>query len=183
MKITNEQNVIDSQGQETKFRHPLFQSCVGFLGEFVVIAVLYVYYMLTNAKEIVTAQIRFKYFFLPAVCDFAENTLLVFGLTAIFPSVTTMSRALVVPITAIISKYLILTRLSWNQVGAMTVAIGGVFLAALSQLQNEYDDPAHYKVTLWGLFLLVLSAGLQAMETMLENRLFKIEPDLSAFTM
>ena len=104
MKITNEQNVLDSQGQETKFRHPLFQSCVGFLGEFVVIAVLYVYYMLTNAKEIVTAQIRFKYFFLPAVCDFAENTLLVFGLTAIFPSVTTMSRALVVPITAIISK-------------------------------------------------------------------------------
>ena len=108
------------------------------------IAVLYVYYMLNNEKEIVTAQIRFRYFLLPAVCDFAENTLLVFGLTAIFPSVTTMSRALVVPTTAVISKYLILTRLSWNQIGAMTVAIGGVFLAALSQLENEKDDPAHY---------------------------------------
>ena len=36
---------------------------------------------------------------------------------------------------------------------------------------------------MYGLFLLGLSALLQAMETMLENRLFKIEPELTSFTM
>jgi len=102
------------------------------MGEFIVIAALYIYYMIKDPNEIKTAQIRFRYFLLPAICDFGENTLLVFGLTAIFPSVTTMTRALVVPITAIISKYLILTVLSWNQIGAMAIAVGGVFLAALS---------------------------------------------------
>lgn len=50
-------------------------------------------------------------------------------------------------------------------------------------MQNEYDDPELYQLTLYGLFLLGMSALLQAMETMLENRLFKIEPDLSSFTM
>lgn len=119
---------------------------------------------------------------MPALCDFFENTLLVFGLTQIFPSVTSMTRALVVPLTAVIGKYLILQKLSWNQIFAMSMAVGGVFLGALVQLQSEVSNEA-YNLTLLGLFILTLSAFFQSMETMLENRLFKIEPDLSSFTM
>lgn len=93
-----------------------------------------------------------------------------------------MTRALVVPLTAWIGKYFIEQTLSWNQVYSMAVAIGGVFLGALVQLQNEVTDE-QYNLTLFGLFILGLSALFQAMETMFENRLFKIEPELSSFTM
>ena len=64
----------------------------------------------------------------------------------------------------------------------MTAAILGVFAGALTQLKGELTEE-EYDLTLFGLVLLALSALLQAMETMLENRLFVIEPDLSAFTM
>ena len=50
-------------------------------------------------------------------------------------------------------------------------------------MKNEKAHPNHYEFSLYGLLLLVLSAFLQSMETLLENRLFEIEPDLSAFTM
>lgn len=93
-----------------------------------------------------------------------------------------MTRGLVVPLTAVIGKYLILSKLSWNQIGAMSVAVGGVCLGALVNLQSEMDVD-EYRLTLFGLFLLGLSAFFQAMETMLENRIFMIEPELTAFTM
>ena len=63
-----------------------------------------------------------------------------FGLAQIFPSVASMTRALVVPLTAWIAKYLVYSRLSWNQVSAMSIAVGGVFLGALVQLQSEVTD-------------------------------------------
>ena len=106
--------VTDSTGNETEFRHPLFQSCIGFMGEFIVVGALYIYYMINDPIQIKTAQIRFRVFLLPALCDFLENTLLVFGLAQIFPSVASMTRALVVPLTAWIAKYLVTSRLSWN---------------------------------------------------------------------
>ena len=95
---------------------------------------LYLYYLVQDPEQIKTAQIRFRQFLFPALCDFLENTLLVFGLLQVFPSVSSMTRALVVPLTAWIGKYLVRQRLSWNQIYAMTLAIGGVFLGALVQL-------------------------------------------------
>ena len=55
IKITNDQTVEDSSGKETKFSHPMFQSCIGFMGEFIVIAALYIYYMIKDPSEIKTA--------------------------------------------------------------------------------------------------------------------------------
>ena len=107
---------------------------------------------------------------------------MVFGLTQIFPSVTSMTRALIVPLTVVIGRYLVRHTLSWDMLNGMIIAILGVVLACCVQLQAEMTK-AEYNVTMIGLVLLCLSAFFQAMETMLENRLFKIEPELSSFTM
>lgn len=72
--------VTNSAGEDVKFKHPFFQSCIGFSGEFIVVGALYIYYMVRDPIQIKSAQIRFRYFLLPALCDFLENTLLVFGL-------------------------------------------------------------------------------------------------------
>ena len=114
IKLTDEQTVTNSSGEEVKFHHPLFQSCIGFSGEFIVVGALYIYYLIKDPVQIKTAQVRFRYFLLPALCDFLENTLLVFGLMQVFPSVTSMTRALTVPLTAWIGRYLIVQKFSWN---------------------------------------------------------------------
>ena len=62
-----------------------------------------------------------------------------------------------VPLTAWIGRYLVESRLSWNQILAMTVSIGGVFLGAVVQLNEEKTNEEH-NLTLIGLLFLSLSA-------------------------
>ena len=80
IKITDEQIVNDSNGNEVKFKHPLFQSCVGFIGEIIVVACLYIYYRINDPEQIKSTQLGFKHFLLPSLCSFLQNTLLIFGL-------------------------------------------------------------------------------------------------------
>ena len=74
---------------------------------------------------------------MPALCDFLDSVLMVFGMTQIFTSVTSLTRALVVPITVVIARFLVHHKLSWNMVYGMAVAIIGVVLAASVQLDGE----------------------------------------------
>ena len=47
--------MTNSTGEETKFRHPLFQACIGFMGEFIVVGALYLYYMINEPIQIKSA--------------------------------------------------------------------------------------------------------------------------------
>lgn len=77
---------------------------------------------------------------LPAFCDFTENMLLIFGITQIFPSLVSMSRALVLPITALLSKFLIGKVFSWKMIAALFILLGGMTLATLVQFDGEMSD-------------------------------------------
>ena len=90
-----------------------------------------------------------------------------------------MSRALVLPITALLSKILIKKVFSWQMLLAIAVLLSGMLLATFVQYESEMDDDT-FKHTTWGIALLCISALLQALEVIIENRIFIIYPNLSA---
>ena len=152
----------------------------GFLGEFIIVVILWIFFM-KYAPEKLEAGDKVSYLTLslPALCDFTENMCLIFGITQIFPSLVSMSRALVLPITALLSKILIKKYFSWQMLLAIAVLLSGMTLATFVQYEGEMDD-AKFKLTTWGIALLCISAFIQALEVIIENRIFIIYPNLSA---
>ena len=84
------------------------------MGEFIIIMTIWCFFK-RYAPEKLEAGDKVSYLTLalPALCDFTENMCLIFGITQIFPSLVSMSRALVLPITALLSKILIKKYFSW----------------------------------------------------------------------
>ena len=62
---------------------------------------------------------------------------------------------------------------------ALAVLLSGMLLATFVQYESEMDDHT-FKLTTWGIGLLCLSALIQALEVIIENRIFIIYPKLSA---
>ena len=91
-----------------------------------------------------------------------------------------MSRALVLPITALLSKFLIAKVFSWKMIAALAILLGGMSLATLVQFDGEMSDD-EFKFTSFGIVLLCASAFIQALEIIIENRLFLEDPSMSSF--
>ena len=94
---------------------------------------------------------------LPAFLDFIENGALIFGMTQIFPSLVSISRALVLPITALLSKFFIRKFFSWSMLFGLTLLLGGMTLASYVQFDQEMSLN-EYNMSWIGVFLLILSA-------------------------
>ena len=101
-----------------------------YFGEFVIVLILWGFFK-RYAPEKLEAGDKVSYLTLalPALCDFTENMCLIFGITQIFPSLVSMSRALVLPITAFLSKFLIKKYFSWQMLLAIAVLLSGMLLA------------------------------------------------------
>lgn len=117
---------------------------------------------------------------LPALCDFMENMCLIFGITQIFPSLVSMSRALVLPITVLLSRILIRKLFNWKMVTALLVLLSGMTLATFVQYEGEMSND-EFELTTVGIILLCISALIQSLEVLIENRLFIVDPSMSAF--
>ena len=74
------------------------------------------------------------------MCDFFENMALIFGITQIFPSLVTMSRALVLPITALLSRILIRKLFNWKMLAALFLMLGGMTLSTFVQYEGEMSN-------------------------------------------
>ena len=113
-KLIDEAEVTDHSGQIVEYRHPVLQSVLGYIGEFLIVLVFYLFYLRYDPEKL-TPSDRVSVFTLslPALCDFFENMCLIFGITQIFPSLVSMSRALVLPITALFSRFLIRKLFNW----------------------------------------------------------------------
>ena len=113
-KLIDEAEVTDSSGQIVEYRHPVLQSCLGYIGEFLIVLVFYLFFLRYDPEKLKPSD-RVSVFTLslPALCDFFENMCLIFGITQIFPSLVSMSRALVLPITAMLSRFLIRKLFNW----------------------------------------------------------------------
>ncbi len=113
----------------------------GFLGEFIIVGILYFYYRRYEPSKLKTSdQVSVFAMAVPALCDFFENVLLIFGTTQIFPSLVAMSRALVLPITAILSKFLIKKLFTCKMITALLVLTSGLTLATFVQYQGEMTE-------------------------------------------
>ena len=113
-KLIDEAVVYDENGEVVEYRHPMLQAMFGYLGEYVVAVVMWLYYIKKEPVQLEhSGQISVYTLALPALCDFFENMCMIFGMTQIFPSLVTMSRALVLPITAVLSRWLIRKYFNW----------------------------------------------------------------------
>ena len=91
-----------------------------------------------------------------------------------------MSRALVFPVTALLSKFIIQKSYSNQQVIALFVLPFGVILSSAVQYYDE-QSAEQYRTTSLGLFFLGVSALLQALEVVLEDRIFLLDKNFTAF--
>ena len=182
-KLMDELEVVDSADQIIEDRHPVLQSIAGYFGEFVFALLLGCYYKRYYPEKVKPSDtVSFFTLSLPAFCDFFENMCLIFGITQIFPSLVTMSRALVLPITAVLSRILIRKLFNWKMIAALCVLLAGMTLATFVQYEGEMSSD-EFKLTTVGIVLLCLSATIQSLEIIIENRLFIIDPNMSTFYM
>jgi len=125
------------------FDHPFFQIILAYLGEFVFTILYYLYMGLIMRHWIQATEIRFRQFMYPALCDFMEQLLFIFGLSMSLPSMSIMTKALALPISAGFSRWSILRlnkTFSWKQIIALIgvlVSILWIFLISLD-LKKEW---------------------------------------------
>ena len=90
-----------------KFAHPFFMAVAGYIGEFFIVAVIYIYMGLQTPESLPKTKLSILQLILPAICDFGENLLLILGIQEIYPSLSVLSRALVLPMAVLLSKYML----------------------------------------------------------------------------
>ena len=160
-KLIDTEQVTDKDGNVIEYKHPLLQSVLCYLGEFLVIVIIGTYYKLTQGEKDDNLRSSTKVscwqLMLPAFLDFIENGALIFGMTQIFPSLVSISRALVLPITALLSKFFIRKFFSWSMLFGLTLLLGGMTLASYVQFDQEMSLN-EYNMSWIGVFLLILSA-------------------------
>ena len=149
--------VTNAKGVKEEYRHPFFQAVVGYLGEFIVVSCLYFWHRCNSPKELKHSKLGIWRLAMPALCDYFENLCLIFAMTQIFPSLVSMSRALVVPITALLSKLIIRKFFNWKMLLALAFLFSGMTLATFVQFEHEMSSN-EFKLTFMGISLLCISA-------------------------
>lgn len=99
--------------EQVPFDHPFFQMLAAYIGEFIFTIFYYLYKAFVMQHNVKQSEVRFFQFFYPAICDFTENLLFIYGLGNILPSLTIVPKALAVPISIGFSRWSVL-RLSKN---------------------------------------------------------------------
>ena len=140
-KLIDEAEVVNEEGESIDYRHPVLQSIAGYVGEFIIVIVLYFFYLRYDPLKLQASEyVSFFMLSLPAMCDFFENMCLIFGITQIFPSLVSMSRALVLPITVILSRFLIRKLFNWKMITALLILLSGMTLATFVQYEGEMSN-------------------------------------------
>ena len=137
------------------------------------------------------SEIRFVQFIYPALCDFTQNLLFIFGLGMVLPSMSIATKAVALPISAFFCKWSLLKiRKSFNMkqimalIGIMVSVLLIFIISSSKDLSSDGTEAIKKEQEMTtGLIMLGLSACFQAFEVCLENRLFMIEPALTALNL
>eukprot|EP01102_Stenamoeba_stenopodia_P016727 TRINITY_DN5874_c0_g1_i1.p1 TRINITY_DN5874_c0_g1~~TRINITY_DN5874_c0_g1_i1.p1 ORF type:complete len:417 (-),score=101.39 TRINITY_DN5874_c0_g1_i1:185-1435(-) len=149
------------------FNHPLFQTSMMFIGEFlclIAFGVQHLYKKHQRSKQLGTLMtegglpepqvIRFNPFIfaLPALCDTTATTMMYVGLLLTYASVYQMIRGAVVVFTAIFSVLFLKKRLrAYHWIGVVVIVIGTIVVGLYSILapgsNEECSDSSHGSVS------------------------------------
>ena len=171
-----------NDSEKVPFEHPFFQMLAAYVGELVFTIIYYLYLAFVMQNRMRSSEIRFTQFIYPALCDFVENLLFIFGLAKSLSSMSMMTKAIALPITAIFCRWSVLRirkTFNWYQIAALM----GILIGATWIMYATIDFESELTLTsdqTTGILLLGLSACFQAFEVCLENRIFLIEKDLTA---
>ena len=155
-----------------------------YVGEFIFTLGYYFAKNYVFDVEHVQSEIRFVQFCYPAICDFMGNLLFIYGLSAMLPSISMVSKAITLPLTAYFCTLAIVRinkTFNNKQIIALIAILASVLMVMLASydLQKEWFGKDHTT----GLIMLGISACFQSFEVTLENRIFNIEKDLSALAL
>jgi drug/metabolite transporter (DMT)-like permease len=151
----------------TEFRHPVFQTMVGFVGELFVACLWAIMFMFKQGKPISFSNTSVFIFIIPGLCDLIDTTTFNVGMTQVSPSITTMVRSMTSPASAIMSYYLVKSKLSCKQIIAITLVISGVLTACFVQLFFETKQE-EFVLTASGLVILCISSMFNALQAVIE---------------
>jgi len=115
-KLTDlhEMTVLDADGNSVEFKHPMFQTELTFLFEFLLFALYAVptIVMMRDRTRIVTKH-YYLTFLWPALCDFVDCATLNMGMITTSPSLSTMIRTLMCPASALLAYFLLNAKFTW----------------------------------------------------------------------
>ena len=140
MTSQNEIKVSAEIGSNEKksFDFPFLQMVAAYTGEIIFTIFYYLYKAFLMRAEVKSSEINFSQFAYPAVCDFTENLLFIFGLTKVLPSLSMMTKAIALPISALIcSLSLLKIRKSFNAMQIWTLV--AICVSATLVLVANYD--------------------------------------------
>ena len=194
--LVSQQNQVQvsksiESSEKVPFEHPFFQMLASYLGEFIFTIFYYIYKTIIWSDQVQKSEIRYVQFIYPALCDFTQNLLFIFGISMMLPQMSIATKALALPISAFFCRWSLLKiRKSFNMKQSMAlfgimVSVTIIFIISSSDELKLDGSEAIKKEQeqMTGLIMLGFSACFQAFEVCLENRLFMIEPDLTALSL
>lgn len=113
-KITDLHMITFPDLTTSEFRHPVFQTLVGFFGELMVAVIWAIWFMLYQGKPVNLSKTSFFMFLIPGMCDMCDALFFNMGMTAVSPSISTMVRSIESLATALLSYYFMKAKFSWQ---------------------------------------------------------------------
>ena len=55
-KLIDEANIINEEGESVEYRHPVLQSIAGYVGEFLIVIVLYFFYLRYDPSKLQASE-------------------------------------------------------------------------------------------------------------------------------
>jgi hypothetical protein len=80
-EFSDQHKVTNEDGTQSAFRHPVFQTMTGFMGELFIACIWAMYFMLRNGRPLSLSKTSLFIFLLPAVCDLIEALAYNIGMT------------------------------------------------------------------------------------------------------
>jgi len=113
-KITDLHMITFTDLTTSEFRHPVFQTLVGFFGELIVSIIWSIWFMISKGKPVNLSKTSLFMFLIPGMCDICDALFFNMGMTAVSPSISTMVRSIESLATALLSYYFMKAKFSWQ---------------------------------------------------------------------
>jgi len=80
-EFSDQQKVTDEDGKQMSFRHPVFQTMTGFMGELLIACIWAGFFMIKNGRPFTLSKTSMIVMALPGVCDLVEALAYNVGMT------------------------------------------------------------------------------------------------------
>jgi len=123
--------MVESNGYLVNFIHPIFQSNLSFIAEFILIVCVYWNSTSFFRRKWIGFDTNFFEFLPPAILDWADKLVYTVGMVQVSASLPTMIKGLIPPMTGYMSYLLFQREFSIEKIAAILTSLTGIVLGCL----------------------------------------------------